>query len=64
MRTEATARHPEIEWDEGDQIENHGHIVEYAATGESEDGRKWSGTIELLNGEWDGNVYNIEEDTE
>lgn len=59
MKTLANKNIPEIEWDRGDESENHGHTRLYHANGVSEDGRKWYGKWEELNGEFE-DVVEIE----
>lgn len=59
MKTSATNEFPEISWDFHELIENHGHTKTFSATGESADGRKWSGTGETCNDE-EVDVYDIE----
>ena len=60
-KTSAGGDLPEIEWEMGDFIESFDyHDREYAADGESSDGRKWTGTWYECDGEF-VEILNIEE---
>lgn len=61
MKTKPTENRPEIEWDRGDHLESHDHMRIYATTGESADGRKWTGDWEECDGEF-SDITNIEEE--
>lgn len=60
MITQPTDILPKIEWERGDLFDTDDHMKFYACSGESEDGRKWSGDWEVTDGELI-EITNIEE---
>lgn len=61
MRTKPTDELPAIEWEQGDFVDRPDLYVNvYVATGESDDGRKWSGSWIFCAGEVE--IEDIEED--
>lgn len=51
---------PKIEWERVDIIDTHAHEVHYAVSGISEDGREWTGTVIVTDGEFT-EIIEIEE---
>lgn len=60
MRTPANESMPAIIWQRGELNDVHDHVREYGASGESMDGRSWSGNWEETDGEFI-EITNIEE---
>jgi hypothetical protein len=51
MKTVATDKLPEITWERGDYVESHPHTIVFIANGYSEDGREWSASWNVTDGE-------------
>jgi hypothetical protein len=60
MKTDKTDILPAIQWERGELVEKHDHVREFGCSGESEDGRLWSGTWNETDGEYI-EIDNIEE---